>query len=72
MDVLDECDVNECFRIVGFFIKMLWDLKNVKIFVLSRRELDIVEVFKNVNVFVIEISVYFVVKDIEDYVKNEV
>lgn len=72
IDALDECPKRERPDIIGSVIKIVNALPCIKVFITSRRELDIVDVFENGSTPTIQIKAESVAEDIELYVREEV
>jgi hypothetical protein len=71
LDALDECPERERHRIISFISKIVAELRCAKVFIISRREADILEAFKS-KTSTIQIKVKSIVADILLYVYNEV
>lgn len=72
IDALDECVKEKRHRFLAFITIIAESLPNVKIFVTSRREQDISEVFERLSTPTIQIEASSIAADISNYVSNEV
>lgn len=72
IDALDEFPQKQRHEVLGFLKGIVYELPHAKVFVTSRRERDIVEVFEGVGTPTIEVEARNVNPDIEKYVASEV
>lgn len=72
IDALDECPRDQRHRVIQFITEVTTELPCIKIFVTSRRELDIVDAFESRNIPTIKIEAENVAADIELFVSTEV
>jgi ankyrin repeat domain-containing protein 50 len=72
IDALDECPVDKRHYIIGFLTQVVKLLSHAKVFVTSRKELDIACAFKREKTPIIKIEAENVTADIRLYVTSEV
>jgi ankyrin repeat domain-containing protein 50 len=72
IDALDECPKDARNKILGFLSGIANNLPCAKVFVTSRREIDIEEAFMKLKTPIIEIEAGSVAADISSYVRSEV
>lgn len=72
MDALDECPMSTRSKIFTFLRAVVNDLPSVKVFVTSRREMDIEEAFQRLHTPSILIEAHNVAADISRYVSDEI
>ena len=71
IDALDECPKDARYKILGFLSGVANALPCAKVFVTSRREMDIEEAFMKANTPIIQIEAGSVAADISSYVSSE-
>ena len=72
IDALDECPKSQRPYVIGFITEVISSLPCAKIFIMSRRESDIVRAFESSNTPTIQIRAENVAADIERFVCSEV
>lgn len=72
IDALDECPRDKRHHIIGFFLKVIESIYCAKVFVTSRKESDISDVFEREETPIIKIEARNVTEDIRLYVNAEV
>jgi len=72
VDALDECPQSERPHIISFITETIKAFRCAKIFVTSRRELDIIRAFEENHTPTIQIQAENVAGDIETFVRSEV
>jgi hypothetical protein len=72
VDALDECKHDQRERVISFISDLVDDLPRAKVFVTSRREVDIIEAFTRRETPLIQIEAHNVSEDINAFVNDRV